>query len=180
MSRNPSSCNAVRRLLALCATLLAILALPAGAEAASKVGNGRNLGIGIEGGRGPGLSIKYFGGPKTAYQFGLSGSSYGYKHRGYGKYGYESGLGWLHADLLSHGPSLVNQADFELPWYAGGGIDLGLGGDVGVGVHGNLGVALQLNAFPIDVFVEWIPTLWVVGGFGFDFGRANGGLRFYL
>lgn len=56
----------------------------------------------------------------------------------------------------------AREPELALPWYAGGGVDLGIGGDPALGVHGNLGLALQFDRAPIDVFLERTPRLRLV------------------
>lgn len=155
------------------------------AEAAD--GMGRTLGLGLEFGHGAGFSVKYAPSPDHALQFGIYSYNYGrYRtvHNGkfyYGyDYGYDSGSFLIHADYLKSQSTLVRGRGFSLPWYAGGGVDLGVGGGAALGIHGNLGVALQFTGFPLDIFVEWTPRLWVIDFVQLHPVDFNSGIRFWF
>lgn len=151
----------IGKLVVLLACLLGMAqALPA--EAVPGKG-GRKVGLGLEGGRGAGLSVKLDQGGH-ALQFGLSGARYG-RHWRYGFY--SSGL-IAHADYLVEGGLLTRGQGLELPWYAGGGIDLGLGYGTAVGAHAALGMAFEFKPFPLDFALEWAPTLWIDDGLYID------------
>jgi hypothetical protein len=165
--------------LALGLVALPAVAAPRPATSGSNVSSGGNFGLGVEFGPGAGLSIKYFPSADHAFQFGLHTAGYGYGnyYRHGDGYFYHSGVYFLHGEYLKTGAR-----EFDLPWYVGGGLDLGTGyyDAVSVGIHGNLGVALQLRSVPLDFFVEWTPRLWVTNGTYLSIGDANAGIRFWF
>ena len=148
----------------------------------------KRVGVGVEFAHGPGLSVKVNVASDHALQFGLSAFDYG-QYRSYALdhghyyYGYATGYdGFLvHGEYLNRPGYLLRGAIVNLPWYWGGGGDLGLGsGTVGVAVHANLGLALQFRPVPIDVFLEWTPRLWVIDFVQFHPVDLNAGVRFWF
>jgi len=161
------------------------LLLGSGAAQAADIGSSKNFGVGLEFGHGPGLSIKYDFAPNHAVQFGISAFDYGEYRLDNGSYyyGYAYGYGGLlvHGDYLNTRAALYQSRAFDLPWYWGGGLDLGAGsGDAAFAVHGNLGLAMQFQPLPIDVFLEWTPRLWVVNFVQFHPFDLNAGVRFWF
>ena len=181
---------AARALLLAATAALALLATVTPAEAAtqSAIGASKTMGIGLEAGHGAGLSLKYQPAPSYAFQFGLNAYDYGrYRtfHKGryyYGyDYGYDAGAFLIHADYLMTQANLARSArGFRLPWYAGGGVDLGVGSGAAIGFHGDLGMAMQFTGPPIDLFIEWTPRLWLVDFFQLQPFEFNGGIRVWF
>ena len=171
----------------LAAASLAIAVVPAEALAAEPVSE-RTLGIGLEFGHGPGLSVKYEPAPTHALQFGVYAFDYGIYRQyaldhGNAYYGYAYGYsGFLvHGDYLNTPGVLLRNRGFELPWYWGGGLDLGVGaGAAAFAVHGNLGLALKIRPLPLDVFLEWTPRLWIVDFTQFHPVDFNAGVRVWF
>ncbi len=171
------------RALLIAATLLLTQTATAG-----EIGKDKKFGIGVEFAYGPGLSLKFNPSPGHALQFGLYAFDYG-QYRAYSAahnryyYGYATGYsGFLaHADYLNTFGALVRSGLFDLPWYWGAGLDLGLGaGSAAFAVHGNLGVAMQFKPLPLDVFLEWTPRLWVIDFVQFHPIDFNAGLRVWF
>ncbi len=173
-------------LIACIFTCLVVAAHPAMAVATS---GGHGFGVGLELGHGAGLSLKYVASPSVAWQFGVSTSNYGryrtyYKDHGRYYYGYDYGIN--SQSFLVHGEYLATQTDLlrgrllVLGWYAGGGLDLGVGDGLAAGVHGNLGLAGRFTRVPLDVFVEWTPRLWVVDFVQLHPVDINAGVRLWF
>lgn len=171
--------------------VMAVLLLGAArpAEAQGAIGASRHLGIGLELGHGAGLSVKYAASPTSAWQFGLDAYDYGrYRtyYKDHGRYYYAYNYGFDASSFLIHAEYLANQVDlvranaFTLPWYAGGGLDLGVGAGAALGVHGNLGLAMQFIRAPIDLFVEWTPRVWLVDFVQVQPLEFNGGVRVWF
>ena len=173
--------------LAVMAVLLLGSARPA--QAQGPVGTSKNLGIGVEFGHGAGLSVKYAATPSSAWQFGLDGHDYG-RYRTYYKdhgryyyaynYGFDSASYLIHAEYLATQGNLVRSSAVTLPWYAGGGLDLGVGAGTALAVHGNLGLAMQFTRAPIDLFVEWTPRVWLVDFVQLQLIGFNSGVRVWF
>ena len=137
---------------------------------AGDIGDDQKFGIGLEFAHGPGLSLKFAPSPNHALQFGLYAFDYG-QYRQYsmdhGKYYYDYAYGYagflIHGDYLNTRAPLIRAGIFNLPWYWGAGLDLGVGsGSAAFAVHGNLGLAMEFRPLPIDIFLEWTPRVWIV------------------
>ncbi len=100
---------------------------------------------------------------------------YGYDY----EYGYQGFL--VHGEYLSQQGTLIKGRSVSLPWYIGGGGDLGLGsGPAAFALHGNLGLALKFHTVPIDIFLEWTPRIWLVDFVQLRALDINGGIRFWF
>lgn len=172
-------------LATICAT--SGISRPASAE----IGVNKTFGIGLEGAHGPGLSLKFMPASDHALQFGIYAYNYGryrtyYFNKGHGAYygydyGYDSGGFLVHGDYLYRETDLIRSRPFNLPWYAGGGVDVGVGdGALALAVHGNLGLAMQFNAVPLDVFIEWTPRIWLIDFVQLHPADINAGVRFWF
>lgn len=75
---------------------------------------------------------------------------------------------------------MVRARAFTMPWYIGGGVDLGVGLGTALGVHGNLGLAVQFTGAPVDIFVEWTPRVWLVDFVQLQLFGFNGGVRVWF
>ena len=169
------------RLRVTAALALALgLTLSAGSARASEVGTSRAFGLGGMLGAPTGLSLKYYFSPQHALDVGI-------------------GIGWLggsglhiHVDYLFHF-ALARTPSFDLPLYIGVGPKLAIwfydhgtrywgykgDGGVGFGVRVPIGIAFNLNAVPVDVFIEAVPGIGFVPGVG---GFLDGavGARYYF
>lgn len=174
--------------LALVLASLAVFVLASPAYADSAIGSHhKTFGIGLEAGHGAGLSLKYQSSAASAWQFGLYSYDYRrYRDANHGHYyyaydyGYGAGSYLIHVDYLASQANLSHSGGFSLPWYVGGGGDLGLGGGTAIGIHGDVGLALQFSAVPIDLFVEWTPRLWLVDFVQLHPLDFNGGVRVWF
>lgn len=177
MSRVPAR---IRLIVLAFVSVFALVALPASAATRAASSAGRTgFGLGVEFGFGAGLNAKYAPSVDHAFQFGLHTGGYGYRYR-HGDLFYSSGVYFLHGEYLKTGNNLSTSADFALPWYAGGGLDIGTGVGSVLGIHGNVGLALQLRGAPLDFFLEWTPRLWLTDGSYLALGDFNGGIRFWF
>jgi hypothetical protein len=171
-----------RRIPFACAAAVAVaLALPPTGARASEIGNGANVGLGVMLGAPTGLSMKFFFHNDHAVDLGVG-------------VGYFVGPTlYVHADYLFHF-QLVSAETFELPLYIGIGGKFILwfhdenhyywgghseAGTLGAGVRVPIGIAFELNALPLDIFLEIVPGLGVFPGIGAFLDGAIG-VRYYF
>ncbi|NQV14653.1 hypothetical protein HQ531_04280 [bacterium] len=88
----------------------------------------------------------------------------------------------LAASYLIHNPELLELVETPTPVYYGAGIVLGTHKDdvedkteIDVGINGVIGISYYLSNYPMDIFFEETPTLYIMGGkdselFGFTLG----------
>ena len=160
------------------------------AYAQSTTVTAKRLGIGLELGHGAGLSVKYATSTRSALQFGLDGYDYGryrtyYKDHGrYYDYRYDNsfaaGSFLVHGEYLATQGHIIRAPAFTMPWYVGGGLDLGVGAGLALGIHGNIGLAAQFSSVPIDLFVEWTPRVWLVDFVQLELIGFNAGVRVWF
>ncbi|MFK8056371.1 MAG: hypothetical protein AB8F78_09660 [Saprospiraceae bacterium] len=79
-----------------------------------------------------------------------------------------------------------------LQWYYGAGASVGFynyaldyignSGGIGLGISGYLGVQYAFDDIPLEVTVDWVPTIGIGsnGGRGFAAGYAGAGIRYIL
>lgn len=178
------------RLFSLAA--LAILTFISQTGHATEVGNQRTFGLGVALGAPSSLVGKLFIGAGQAIDFGVSFSRYGYGRCWNGRHyvscnGNYSQLG-VHADYLWQ-DNLVH-GEVTLDWHIGVGgrlwaLDTGAydnDGDGSIALAARMPVGLDLTfqkpSF-LELFVELVPTFYVVPGTGFDIEAALGA-RFYF
>jgi len=167
--------------------VLLALVVPMFASATPAHADDKSVGVGLEFGQGPGLSLKIATSATGALQFGAHAFDYGlYRARSKESryyYGYEYGYAgfFVHGEYLSQQGTLIKGRSVSLPWYIGGGGDLGLGsGAAAFALHGNLGLALKFHTVPIDIFLEWTPRIWLVDFVQLRALDINGGIRFWF
>jgi hypothetical protein len=86
---------------------------------------------------------------------------------------------WLFADYLWHNSTLIPVTVGQMPIYFGPGGVIGIGDRAGIGVRGNFGIAYIFGNAPLDIFLEFAPTVSLVPEP--DFGVTGGlGLRFFF
>ncbi len=179
-------------LVASCVALTALAVAPNISEAAPAVRQGGNLGIGLGSGTLASLlSLKYFTGGEAAYQFNVGVYGYG-DGRYYGNRGQVIALGF---DYLFERPTIAGGGDFELAWNVGPGISgaFNSSGDWVLGASFVAGLEFLLNFIPIDIVLEWRPSLffnsgrsywrdnyWGGGNAGIDLVRFGAHIRFYF
>jgi len=155
--------------LTLASAALASAPAMAGATHRSAGHTGVGLGGGTTSG---GISVKHFLSDTSAVQ-GVVGGWGGWNNGGIG----------LSADYLYEMPALAETADLTVGWNVGPGVGLGLYAptdSVGLAVNGVLGLELAFGPIPLDLVVEYRPTLSVVPGVGFDFINFTGHLRWFF
>jgi hypothetical protein len=158
-----------RLMMGVCAMgLLLAAALPIAAQAQDKVREPGNIGLGLGGNIfGAGVSGKYFIDESNAVQ-GLVGL------------GYSSTSLTVSADYLYNFPPFVQEEDLSIGWYAGFGGALVLGASV-LGVTGIVGVDVDVDEVPLDLFVEYRPSLYFMTiGSGFRGDSFGAGVRYYF
>lgn len=141
------------------------------AHAAASHRSAGSTGIGLGGGTASaGISAKHWLTKGTAIQ-GVVGS--------YGRWEAGSGIG-LSADYLFEGPAIATGEVLDLGWNLGLGAGLGIGNELGVGVSGVAGLEFAFVPAPIDLTLEYRPTLGVAPGLGFDLINFSGHLRWFF
>jgi hypothetical protein len=157
----------------------ALLALALTTEAsATEIGNGRNLGLGIQLGSPTGLTGKYYlGGRRNAVSFAL-GSQY--------DGGFYSGV-WVTGSYDFHIEELVNEPEFALPLRVGIGGFLATGSyrfgyyrdDLFLGLRTPIGLDFDLTGAPVQIYIEVAFDLVLYPGIygGLDAGL---GVRYYF
>ncbi len=152
-------------------------------ELANPIRSAGSWGIGFGGGsRVSGISAKYFASNTIAIQ-GVVGA-WGY-NRAYGPYWpagstYRTGVGF-NVDLLFELPTIATAGDvMELGWSVGPGVLLGIGEPFAVGAMGVLGLEFNFIPVPIDLVIEYRPTLYLTPGPGFDPVNFGGHVRIYF
>lgn len=139
------------------------------ASAATPIRQGGNFGFGLGGGtRASGLSFKYFMGDASAIQANVG---YTYGHRGLG----------VSADYIIELPEFFTNEILNIGAGIGPGVGLSLGDNYfGASVSGALGLEFNFNVIPIDLVLEWRPTLAIVPDVDFDPVGFTGHIRLYL
>lgn len=157
----------------LLTALLALLAFPAVAHAGASHRRSGTTGIGLGAGTsGAGLSAKMFLSDASAAQavvgpWGVWGSG---------------GLG-LSADYLYEMPTIVEGDVAELAWNMGAGAGLGIYSSTalpGVAVSGVAGLEVAFKPAPLDLVVEYRPTLSVVPAVGLSLFGLTAHLRYFF
>jgi len=164
------------------ALLAALGAAPLDAQAielANPIREAGHWGIGLGGGLGPsGVSVKWFMAKALSLQgvvgFYGGGNAYGSDNANAG------GLG-IQADLLFELPTIVMAGDvMELGWAVGPGVWTSIGGDFWLGVNGTLGLEFNFIPVPIDVVIEYKPSLLLIDNVDFSPYSFGGHVRIYF
>jgi hypothetical protein len=96
------------------------------------------------------------------------------------------GYSWINVGALYQIHKPLSGVD-GLQWYFGGGagvqlynyrndFNFGDSGSFGIGLSGNLGLDYKFANSPINVSLDWVPTIFIGNGFLGGFGGAYGGL----
>ena len=156
----------MKRFLKVLTVIVFVCALAVSASAKTKIkiktdGSGdRGFGVGVILGQPSGLSLKLWNGPETALDAAVAWHFAGYLA--------------MHADYLIHNFDIIEIDGGRLPLYFGLGVAASAwNGGFGMGVRVPLGMAYIFDNAPIDVFLEVVPGIAVVPGFGFG---VDGGL----
>jgi len=151
-------------LVFVAALLLALTLAPSRAHAWGSPRNGFGLGIGSGTGTPLGVSGKLMAGP-GAFQ-GVVGFWGG--GNGFHQYGHIDGVA-LSLDYLFEMPTLVSSQYFNIDWDFGFGGGVGIptgGGDVGIGASAIAGLEFNFTRAPVDVALEYRPSIGLVPGVG--------------
>lgn len=157
-----------RKLALTLTTTLALCAVSATAHAGAPIRQGGNFGLGVGSGTSAyGLSLKYYMSGRQAIQA-------------------TAGIGWggylgVGGDYLFEMPEFFSSSVVNLGWNLGPGVGVGLGNDglyTGASFVG--GFEFNFNPVPIDLVLEWRPTLDILPGLDVDLIDFSGHLRFYF
>lgn len=170
------------RIALMAVTLLTLSSLPNLAEAKNVRGS---TGIGIGSSRfNYGLSLKHYMNSSSAVQLLVGGG-----------WGHDLGLD---ADYLLEMPAIVDAGPVEVAWNVGGGIGVDLWNSYyrpywenrryshrGLSVRAAFVAGLEFNihaidALPIDIVLEWRPTIGITPRMGFAVDNFAGNIRLYL
>lgn len=137
------------------------------------------FGVGIVAGEPTGLSFKKFVNRTNAFQAGVAWSFHR-QNRQPPFTGSERGFFYFHLDYLKHIYLTSSGSSMQIPLYIGvGGYTVMRNDDPVLGLRIPFGIALHFGNFPMDLFLEVVPTLSLIPGTNFYGGLAAGG-RFYL
>jgi len=140
----------------------------------------RSFGMGIMLGEPTGLSAKLWTSSTTAFDFGV-GLSIGGDRIGVANVYYNGdNRVHLHFDYLLHAFNAVGSTD-EYPIYYGMGVRFNTGGGYynSLAVRFVLGLAWMPHDTPIDMFIEFVPSLQLTSEPAFAMDSAVG-LRYYF
>jgi hypothetical protein len=129
-------------------------------DGSNYVSNGK-FGLGLELGEPTGLNGKLFLSPSTAFDFGIGDLYHNF---------YVDGDGFhIYADFMWHPLEVAHTPDFKLPFYVGVGgrawfFNYNCRGTVCnsssmFGIRVPLGLDFDLNNVPLDLFIQFVPTL---------------------
>ena len=157
----------MRRFLIFFALSSLLLTFAAAPEAQAQRHPG-SLGIGVGSATlASGLSLKPVAGPSALQiTLGCRGSSC-------------SGVAGA-VDVLAPMPNLATTAPFNLAWNVGIGGALGIGDGLDAAAAFVLGLEFIFQPIPVDLVVEWRPSINVVPDVGFSPVSFGAHLRFYL
>lgn len=145
--------------------------------ARTRTAGSRGLGLGSST-AGAGISGKYFLTDKTSLQ-GVLSSWGGWGYSGY--VGYRAGLG-LNVDYLYEMPVIVEGDAAELAWNIGGGAGVGFFSSATppwLAAAAVAGLEVAFKPVPIELVLEYRPTLWLSPGPAFGLLGATGHLRYF-
>ena len=135
--------------------------------------------IGIRGGWGFGASFKHFLNESAALEGVL-------RYRSFGTLGFNYSYVQVTGLYQIHNP--LDDVLTGLQWYYGGGAFVGFwGGSYAglidgdrtyIGVAGNIGLDYAFEDIPLNISVDWIPSIAIVGGGGFLGGGGGVGIRY--
>lgn len=166
----------MQKTLIAVAPLAAILLMSTPAAADKPIHAAGRFGLGVGGGTiSNGLSGKYYMTGATALQFNVG--TFG---GGEGRYKDMGGFAVSADFLLERGP-LTTTEFFSLDWSFGLGAGVGVRNDnTGIAAAGVLGLELNFTVIPIDLVLEYRPTLAIQPDVDLDLVDFSGHLRFYF
>lgn len=165
----------MRKLIPSLLATFVVLAVATPARAERPIHSSGRFGIGLGGGTiSNGLSAKYYMTAGTAIQANLGS---------YGNGGDRADFGGFAASadfLLERGP-LTTTGYFSLDWSFGLGAGVGVrDSNTGIAAAGVLGLELNFTVIPIDLVLEYRPTLGISPDVDFEPVDFSGHLRFYF
>lgn len=135
------------------------------------------LGIGLGSGTfANGLSLKYFAAESMALQFNLGsvGGSGGDRFKDVGGFAASGDV------LIENGPLLASSL-LNLDWSYGVGAGIASRNDnVALAASGVLGLELNINVIPVDLVLEYRPSLLISPDIDLEIVDFTGHLRFYF
>ncbi len=137
--------------------------------AQASIGQERKFGIGFIFGEPSGASAKYWTSSSTAFDFAIGWGSI---------LGGGDSRGHFHMDYLWHSFDAISSSE-RFPVYYGVGGRVNTGGGSSFGARGVIGIAWMSRDTPIDIFVEFVPTLELAPST--DFVLEGGlGIRYFF
>ncbi len=120
--------------------------------------------VGIRGGLGANVTYKQFVGPQSAFE--LLGGFY---------------FGDVYTSLTYEKHNKFRNDVRGLTWYWGVGASVLLSqGGIGVGGLGAIGLDYSFSDIPLNISLDWMPHLYLIGGNGFEPGGGGFSLRYIL
>lgn len=120
--------------------------------------------VGIRGGLGANVTYKQFVGPQSAFE--LLGGFY---------------FGDVYASLTYEKHNQFANDVRGLTWYWGIGASVLLSsGGIGIGGLGAIGLDYAFGDIPLNISLDWMPHLYLIGGNGFEAGGGGFSLRYIL
>lgn len=120
--------------------------------------------VGIRGGLGANVTYKQFVGPQSAFE--LMGGFY---------------FGDVYTSLTYEKHNEFTNDVRGLTWYWGVGASVLLSsGGIGVGALGAIGLDYSFGDIPLNISLDWMPHLYLIGGNGFEAGGGGFSLRYIL
>lgn len=134
------------------------------------------------------ISLKYFLDSSLSLQGNVGwwrGWGWGCNRRSRDRYycggGYYNDALGIGADILYEGGPLAGNESVTLDWEVGGGVGIGLGDRTfGLAAAFVAGLQLNIHAIPIDLVVEYRPSIYFVPGFDINWIDFTGHIRYYF
>ncbi len=175
-----------RATLAASFAALTLLALTPDAHAGVRESGKFGLGVGA-GTLSRGFSLKYFMSNDLSVQGVVGVYGYGYSdcwitYQGACRRRSRGSAVALGADILSERPDIFSNGAVSLAWNVGAGLGLGIptSDDLGLSISLIAGFEINIDALPIDIVLEYRPTLFVSPFTAFDYTYFTGHIRYYF
>lgn len=175
--------NLFVQLFLVLALLIPATSFAKGGKAVRQAGN---IGVGLGAGTfAAGLSLKYF----TDQSLAIQGNIGEWRSRWWGRcndrYCYDGGGDGiaLSVDVLFEQDVFAGNGNVDLGWNAGVGGGLGVSDyrdETAAAIAGILGLELLINVIPIDIVLEFRPSVMIVPDIHFDLIDFTGHIRFYF
>ena len=138
----------------------------------------RKFGLGVIIGEPTGLSAKLWLSHTNALAFGLGWSIEGYRVNGFDEEYNNVTRTHIHVDYLWHSYSAIN-SQFPLYYGIGGRINTGPEYSGTFAVRGVIGIEWLPHSAPLDVFIEFIPSLQLINSTGLGLDAGIGARYFF-